>query len=410
MEKSPTQKLWTVVSIRDLELRKKRVFLRLDLNVPLSDPDTNGQRTVTDTTRIDEALPTIRFAMEQGARVVLASHLGRPNGQRKETESLAPVADVLAERLGVEVMLTDDCIGEGIEMMTQSLKQGQVLLLENLRFHGGEEANDPKFCKALSRLADVYIMDAFGTAHRKHASVYGLPQIMNKKGVGLLVERELKYLDPLLHSPQKPFVTILGGSKVSDKIKTIEALLPRVDTLLIGGAMAYAFMAAKGQVIPKEAKTPYEEEIQAAKRILRAAEGLERTVLLPIDTCESYDIGPKTIGIFQDALRTAKTVFWNGPVGWFEKPPYEAGTRALAEYLSSLSALKVVGGGDTVSAIKTLGYAEGFDHLSTGGGAVLKYLEGKGLPGIDVLKVDLKRRESSALEFEDLPESEGDSQ
>jgi phosphoglycerate kinase len=373
-------------SIRDLEIRNKALFLRLDLNVPLSEPDAQGHRTVTDDTRIQEAIPTVKHAIERGAKIVIASHLGRPDGKRHPAYSLEPVAGRLAQLLGQEVTLADDCIGEGIQMMVKSLKGGQVLLLENLRFYPGEEANDPAFVRELQALSEVYVTDAFGTAHRKHASTYGLPAASPVRGMGFLVEKELKFLEQLLEKPAKPFYAILGGSKVSDKIKTIETLLKRVDGLVIGGAMAHAFWAVQGDTIPEGAKQPKPDDIEAARKIFRAARDKEIPLLVPADTNLGFDIGPKTVQRFCDLLGNAKTLFWNGPLGWFEKPEYAKGTFEIAKFVEGLSALKVVGGGDTVSAIKQSGHAAGFDHLSTGGGAVLEFLENESLPGIDVLK------------------------
>jgi phosphoglycerate kinase len=273
-------------------------------------------------------------------------------------------------------------------------------MLENLRFYNEEEGNDTAFCHRLARLCDVYVTDAFGTSHRKHASTYGLPALMqpSQRGMGFLIEKELKYLDPLLNNPAKPYYAILGGAKVSDKIKTIESLLRLVDGLLIGGAMAYAFTSAQGQSVPANAKQPSAEDVEAAKGILREAKKREIPVLLPFDTLDSFDIGPKTAAQFAEFLAKAKTVFWNGPLGWFEKPDYAKGTFAIAEALSKIPAMKVVGGGDTVSAIKQSGFEKQFDHLSTGGGAVLEYLEGEGLPGIEILKYNPKRNEHAELE------------
>lgn len=377
-----------IKNIRDLKIHNKSVFMRLDFNVPLSEPDSSGKCTIEDDSRILEALPTIRYAMEQGAKLVLASHLGRPTGtQREPRYSLEPVASHLAQLLETDVMLADDCVGEGIELMVQGLKPGQVLLLENLRFHKGEEENDPEFVRRLAKLCEVYITDAFGTAHRKHASTYGVPAITAGKGMGFLIEKELKFLDPLLDNPAKPFYAILGGSKVTDKLKTIDALLRRVDAILIGGAMAHAFWAVQGNTIPAGAKQPKPEDIEAARAIMKHAQEKEVTLILPVDTNAGFDIGPKTIANFADSLKSAHTVFWNGPLGWFEKPEYSEGTFAIARALAEIPAVKIVGGGDTVSAVKQSGVAEKFDHLSTGGGAVLEYLEGNGLPGIDILKV-----------------------
>jgi phosphoglycerate kinase len=373
-------------SIRELSIRGKRVFLRLDFNVPLSAPDSEGHRSVTDDTRIREAIPTIQYAKEQGAKVIIASHLGRPKGKRNEEFTLLPAALRLSEILGTDVTLVDDCIGEGIELKTRGLQNGDVMVLENLRFHAEEEANDLKFAQGLAKLCDVYVTDAFGTAHREHASTHRLPSIVPERGVGLLIEKEVKYFNQILQNPVAPFYLILGGAKVSDKIKTIEALLKGVQGVVVGGAMAYAFMKAKGDKIPSEWKQPAPEDVEAAKSILAEAEKKHIPLLLPEDTVSGFDIGPKTIEKYKTFLASAKTIFWNGPLGWFEKPEYSKGTFAIAESLSHSSAIKVVGGGDTVSAITQAGYASKFDHLSTGGGAALEYLENGSLPGIEILK------------------------
>ena len=373
-------------SIRELPLRGKRLFLRLDLNVPLSAPDAEGIRTVTDDARIREALPTIQYAREQGAKIIIGSHLGRPKGKRDLDYTLLPAADRLAELLDTEVTLTDDCIGEGIELRCQQLQNGEILVLENLRFHKGEEANDLVFAQGLAKLCEVYVTDAFGTAHRQHASTHRLPSIMPERGMGLLIEKEVKYFNQILQNPTAPFHLILGGAKVSDKIKTIEALLKLVQGVVVGGAMAYAFMKARGESIPSEWKQPAPEDVEAAKSILAEAEKRRIPLLLPEDTISGFDIGPKTISKYLDFLASAKTVFWNGPLGWFEKPEYSKGTFEIAEGLSRGSAIKVVGGGDTVAAITQAGLASKFDHLSTGGGAALEYLETGSLPGIEILK------------------------
>jgi phosphoglycerate kinase len=373
-------------SIRDLDLKNKAVFMRLDLNVPLSEADASGHRKVEDDTRIREAIPTVKLAIEKGAKVVLASHLGRPDGKRDPAYSLEPVAGYLAELLGQEVTLADDCVGEGIHMMVKTLRPGQVLLLENLRFHAGEEANDPEFVRQLAQFCDVYITDAFGTAHRKHASTYGLPAISPVRGMGLLVEKEVQFLDQLLEQPKKPFYAILGGSKVTDKIKTIETLLKRVDGLIVGGAMAHAFWAVQGDTIPEGAKQPKPADIEAARKVMKLAKDKEIPLLVPSDTVLGFDIGPKSVEKFCALLANAKTIFWNGPLGWFEKPEYAKGTFEVAKFVEGLQALKVVGGGDTVSAIKQSGHAAGFNHLSTGGGAVLEFLENESLPGIEIIK------------------------
>jgi len=382
----PPSQLPVIRSIRDLPIAGQRVFLRLDLNVPLTGPDADGVRTVADDSRIQEALPTVKLAIEKGARIIIGSHLGRPNGKRNDAYSMEPVAAHLANLLGQDVTLADNCIGEGIDLMAQSLKNGQVLMLENLRFHAEEEANDHGFTQELARLAQLYITDAFGTAHRKHASTYALPALLPVKGMGLLIEKELQFLDRLVTGTEKPFYVILGGSKVSDKIQTVTSLLRRLQGIAIGGAMAHAFWVAEGGKIPENAKQPSREEVEAAKSILREAKRRDVPIVVAVDTNEGYDIGPKTIERFRAFLAPAKTIFWNGPLGWFEKPPYNHGTFALAEAVASMQALKVVGGGDTVSAIKQSGFAAGFDHLSTGGGAVLEYLEFGTLPGIEILR------------------------
>jgi phosphoglycerate kinase len=385
------QKLGTLRTVRDFDLKGKRVFLRLDFNVPLE------KGVISDDTRIREALPTLQYCIEAGARIVIASHLGRPNGKRTPDASLEPVALHLADLLKVEVTLADDCVGEGIELMVQSLKQGQILTLENLRFHAEEEANDDAFSHRLARLADIYITDAFGTAHRKHASTYGVPSLMRERGVGLLIEKELKFLARIMKDPAAPFFAILGGSKVSDKIKTIRSLLTQVDGLLIGGAMAHAFWAVQGDEVPAGAKQPKPEDIEAARQVLAEAKRRDVPVHVPADTNGGFDIGPKTVERFISALKGAKTIFWNGPLGWFEKPEYAVGTFQVAEAVAALQAVKVVGGGDTVSAIHQSGHAAGFDHLSTGGGAVLEYLEQGSLPGIEVLRAQSRNPQSPVL-------------
>lgn len=385
-------------TIEDFKLSGRRVFIRVDFNVPLSPPDAEGNRFVEDDSRIQEALPTILYSIQKGAKVILASHLGRPDGKRKPEYSLEPVAHHLSALLKQEVTLTDDCVGDGIELKTQGMKNGEILLLENLRFHAGEEANDPEFSKRLTRLCDVYINDAFGTAHRKHASTYGVPSLLVEKGIGFLIAKELKYLDPLLNDPKKPFYALLGGSKVTDKIKTIDALMRKIDGILIGGAMAHAFWVAQGDELPAGAKHPSPADVDAAKALFKEARRRELPLLVPMDTNQGFDIGPKTIQKFCEVLRGAQTIFWNGPLGWFEKPEYAAGTFQVAEALAATSAIKIVGGGDTVSAVKKSGFADQFQHLSTGGGAVLEYLEGNGLPGIDILK--LTQRQKLQIESE----------
>ena len=375
-----------IKSIRDFKLKGKKLFLRLDFNVPLSDPDSDGIRHVEDDNRIKEAIPTIQYAIEQGAKIIIASHLGRPKGKVDPNFSMLPAADRLAELLKKEVMLADDCIGEGIELKTSQIQNGEIMMLENLRFHKEEEGNDLAFAQQLARFCDIYITDAFGTAHREHASTYRLPSIVPDRGMGFLIEKELKYFDAILNNPSQPFHLILGGSKVSDKIKTIHSLFKRVQGVLVGGAMAYAFMKARGERIAPEWKQPAPEDVEAAKELLKEAEKKNIPFLLPTDTLQGFDIGPQTIKAYCKFLGDAKTVFWNGPLGWFEKKEYATGTNEVAQFLSEIQCMKIVGGGDTVSAINQSGFAAKFDHLSTGGGAALEYLENGGLPGIEILK------------------------
>jgi phosphoglycerate kinase len=373
-------------TIRDLPIRGKRVFLRLDFNVPLSAPDAEGNRHVEDDNRIKEALPTIKYAREQGAKIIIGSHLGRPKGKRNEDFSMLPAAHHLANLLGLDVTLMDDCVGEGVEMKVASLVPGEIIMLENLRFHKEEEENDLGFAQQLARLCDIYVTDAFGTAHRKHASTYCLPSIVPDRGIGFLIEKELKYFDQILENPAQPFYLILGGAKVSDKIKTIDTLLKRVQGVVVGGAMAYAFMKAKGENIPSEWKQPAPEDVIAAKDLLAEATRRNIPFLLPTDTINGFDIGPKTTKTYIDFLAKAKTIFWNGPLGWFEKTEYAEGTNKVAHALAEVNCIKIVGGGDTVSAINHAGIAAKYDHLSTGGGAALEYLENGTLPGIEILK------------------------
>ena len=377
-------------SIRDLNIRGKRLFLRLDFNVPLSAPDAEGARHVEDENRIKEALPTIEYARSQGAKIIIASHLGRPKGRKNEEYSLLPCALKLSELLKTDVTLMDDCVGEGIELKTTQLQNGEILMLENLRFYKEEEENDLGFAQKLARLCDVYVTDAFGTAHRKHASTYRLPSIVPDRGVGLLIEKELKYFDGILENPAQPFYLILGGAKVSDKIQTIYTLLKRVQGVVVGGAMAYAFMKAKGEKIAPEWKQPAPEDVDAAKELLAEATSKNIPFLLPTDTINGFDIGPETRKTYIQFLSKAKTVFWNGPLGWFEKPDFALGTNQVAKALAEQNCVKIVGGGDTVAAINQAGLGARYDHLSTGGGAALEYLENGSLPGIEVLKSDYR--------------------
>jgi phosphoglycerate kinase len=397
--------LGVVKSVKDLKLQGKKVFLRLDLNVPISGEGEN--KVIDEDTRIREALPTIQYCLDQGAKVILCSHLGRPDGKRTAKYSLEPVAKRLAELLDREVLLSEEAIGDGVHQMIHHSKEHQVILLENIRFYAEEEANDVDFSRELSKLADVYISDAFGTAHRKHASTYGLPAVINEKASGFLIDKELKFLNRLLEGPAHPYVLVAGGSKVTDKLKAVENLLNYVDRVVIGGAMAYAFLAAMKKPIGKSKCEA--EGVPAAEIILSKALARKVEILLPIDhkvvfpakdpnfehpvivdeipdEAIALDIGPKTIAKFAEALSDAQTIFWNGPMGFFEKPLYSGGTLAICRAIADSRAVKVAGGGDTLSAVATFAMESHFDLLSTGGGASLKYLEGRGLPGIEVLK------------------------
>ncbi len=390
--------------VDELQLADKRVFIRVDFNVPLDD---SGQ--VSDDSRIREALPTIEVARRSRARTILASHLGRPKGVDPKL-SLEPVATRLSELLGKEntVIFADDCVGDGVRKLAGDLEPGQILMLENLRFHKEEEANDPDFAKALASLAPVYVNDAFGAAHRAHASTVGMVAFVKEKAAGLLIKKELEFLGKILRDPDAPFVAVLGGAKVSDKIKVIENLLPKVDALLIGGAMAYTFLKAQGVEVGKSRVE--EDKLPVARKALDAAERLGRTILLPVDHIASaaiskespprvvndralpreligLDIGPKTRALFRQQLARSRTIFWNGPMGLFEDERYAEGTREIARAMAAnRKAITVVGGGDSAAAIHRLGFANQISHISTGGGASLEFLEGRLLPGIAALE------------------------
>lgn len=384
----------------ELALRGKTVFLRVDFNVPVK------QGKIAEPHRIDAALPTIRFILERAKKIVIASHLGRPDGKVVPKYSLLPVREYLAGALHQPVELAPDCIGPDVERMVADQKS-TIVLLENLRFHNEEEKNDPNFSRALASLADAYVNDAFGAAHRAHASIVGMAGFFAEKAAGLLLQKELDYLSPILASPQKPFVTILGGAKVSDKIGVIRNLLPKVDALLIGGGMAYTFLKAQGGEVGKSLLEP--DKIGLAADILKEASRRGVRLLLPVDhvtgdaekknpvTCDKeipaermgLDIGEKTASLFANEIDKSNLILWNGPVGLFEVPPYDRGSRALAQALADNHPriISIIAGGDTVAAVTASGVEAKISHLSTGGGATLEFLEGKELPGIKALEI-----------------------
>jgi phosphoglycerate kinase len=398
------------LSIQDIELTNKRLFIRVDFNVPLTEDGT----TITDDTRIVATLPTIEYALRKNAKVILASHLGRPKGKPNPKYSLKPVVKRLRELLdkklgeGINVAFSPDCVGEIAEEMARQLESGQVLLLENLRFHAEEEANDPAFAKALAALAEVYVNDAFGSAHRAHASTEGITHYLKPAVAGLLMEKEITYLGKALENPEKPFVAIIGGSKISGKIDVIQNLLDKVDTLVIVGGMAYTFQRALGI---KTGKSLVEEDkIEMAKEALDKAKAKGVKLLLPVDNIladkfaadaktqvwdcskdfpddwQGLDIGPQSIKAIEDVILTAKTIVWNGPAGVFEFPRFAVGTNAIARAVAAnRTATSIIGGGDSVSAINQAGVADQITHISTGGGASLEFLEGKKLPGVEAL-------------------------
>ena len=391
-------------TIDDLDLQGMRTLVRVDFNVPL---DADG--TVTDETRINAALPTIKELQSKGAKIILASHLGRPKGERNSSMSLSPVAPLLAQKLGTPVLFLEDCIGDQVKSAVDTLQDGQVALLENLRFHKGETDNDPGFAASLASLADVFVNDAFGTTHRAHASTFGVPSILSNKVSGYLIAKELEFLGEKTNTPSRPFVVILGGAKVSDKITVIDKLLDKADTIIIGGAMAYTFAMANGKKVGDSLCEP--DKVDLAKSALAKASEKGVKFLLPVDTLitnsldfdakqigeakivdgdipdgwEGVDIGPQTIEFYQNAISGAQTILWNGPMGVFEIDDSSKGTFAVAETVANSSAVSIIGGGDSVKAINRSGHSENVTFMSTGGGASLEFLEGKDLPGVSIL-------------------------
>ena len=389
-------------SVSELDVEGKTVFLRVDFNVPLADG------VITETHRIDSSLPTIRFLAEKAARLVIGSHLGRPGGTPDPRWSLAPVQRYLEQSLSLPVQLGPDCVGPAIRQLLADPEGPRILLLENLRFHPGEEANDPAFAASLASLADVYVNDAFGAAHRAHASTAGMVEHFRERGAGFLFCQEVAYLSRILSAPERPVAAILGGAKVSDKIGILKNLIPRVDLILVGGAMAYTFLSARGVAIGRSLLE--RDSIAVAREIMKEAEQSGVPFVLPVDHVAAgdtgaddpsvtpdasipedrmgLDIGPKTAALFADKLADAALVLWNGPLGLFEREPFRRGTVAVARALSASGATTVIAGGDTVAAVRLAGAAEDMTHLSTGGGAALEFLEGKTLPGVHALEVE----------------------
>ena len=412
------------LTVNDLEVRDQRVFVRVDYNVPMEERD--GKMAITDVTRIKETLPTLRLLIEKGAKIILAAHLGRPKGKREPSMSLRPVAEKLSEMFGRPVQFVDDCIGEKVEAAVAAMKAGDILLLENVRYYNEEEANDPAFAEKLAKVADVYVNDAFGAAHRAHASTAGVPGIVAKRGgkcaAGLLMQRELKFLGDELENPAKPFVVILGGAKVSDKINVIDRLLEKADTILIGGAMAYTFKLAKGLKIGKSLVEPDKTGVANAAVEKAKARGVQflvptdNIIATPVNTgklnkkgkpvfenqnarlnsqpdipddAEGFDIGPETAKRYAEIIRGAKTIVWNGPMGMSEDKRFAEGTltvaKAVVEATQKNGAKSIIGGGDSVQALNALGLGDKVTFMSTGGGASLEFLEGQVLPGVAAL-------------------------
>ena len=388
-------------TVKDIDLKGKKVFVRCDFNVPMDE-----NRNITDNTRIVAALPTIKYLLEQNCKIILASHLGRPKGEVKPEFSLAPVAKELSRQLGKEVIMAKDVIGEDAMEKAKNLEEGQILLLENVRFHREETDNDPEFAKKLASMAEVFVNDAFGTAHRAHASTTGIADYLPAVS-GFLIEKELKFLGNAVNNPERPFVAILGGAKVSDKIGVIDSLLDKVNTLMIGGGMAYTFFKAQGYEVGNSICEL--DKLDLARQAMQKAKDNGVKLMLPVDTkvgkefkpdtesktvkwteipegWEGFDIGEETIKMFKEELKKAKTVVWNGPLGLFEFDQFAIGTNEIAKTLAELDATTIIGGGDSAAAVEKAGLASKMTHISTGGGASLEFLEGKKLPGIECLQ------------------------
>lgn len=390
-----------IKTVRDFELEGKVVFLRLDLNVPME----NGK--ITDENRITASLPTIQYCMEKGAKIVMASHLGRPKSKGDKEFSLEPVAKRLQELLNAEVILVEDPDSDAPKHLLQSLKKNQLILLENVRFEEGETKDSIEFAQKIANYSDIYINDAFGASHRAHATIHALPSVMKDKGIGFLIEKEITMLDSLLQNPKRPYLAVMGGAKVSDKIAVIERLMDVVDGFIVGGAMAYTFQKAQG--LPVGKSLVENDKLKYAKEMIERIEARNKTILLPVDhvatkgitdTANAHvtkdvviaedelgvDIGPKSIQNFSAALREAGTIFWNGPMGIFENPAFAKGTFGVAQAIAESNAVKIVGGGDSAAAAEASGFAGKMTHISTGGGASLEYLQGDKLPGLEILR------------------------
>ncbi len=391
-----------IKTLKDFNVKDKVVFLRLDLNVPIED----GK--ISDETRIMATLPTIQFLMDAGAKIVMASHLGRPKSPEDLQYSLVPVAEKIAEHLKAEVLLVDDpSSDDGVKGLLIGLKKNQLILLENIRFVAGETKDSVELAQTIASYTDIYINDAFGASHRAHATIHALPQLIKQKGVGFLIEKEIKMLDQLMEKPDRPYIAVLGGAKVSDKIAVIEKLIDVVDGIIIGGAMAYTFLKAQGHSVGKSLVE--EDKVKYAKEMIARIEARRKTLLLPVDHVITasfkdtknievtkdanisdgkmgLDIGPKSLRLFSAALQEAKTIFWNGPMGVFETPEFSKGTFGIAQIIAENQGMTIIGGGDSAAAAAASGYADKMTHISTGGGASLEYLQGDKLPGLEVLR------------------------
>lgn len=392
-----------IKTVRDFEVENKVVFLRLDLNVPME------KGKITDYTRIDATLPTIKYLIEKGAKLVLASHLGRPKTSKDKEFSLEPVAKALTERLNKEVLLIEDPNAKAVKQLLHTLGKEQIILLENVRFEAGETTDSDEFAHRLATYTEIYINDAFGASHRAHTTIHALPALIPQRGIGFLIEKEIQMLDGLLENPKRPYVAILGGAKVSDKIGVIEKLMDVVDAFIIGGAMAYTFLKAQGQPVGKSRVE--DDKVKYAKELLQRIEARNKTVLLPVDHVVStslsdvesasvkktfgdmdmgLDIGPESLKLFSTLIKEAGTVFWNGPMGVFETPEFSKGTFGMAKVIAESKGIKIIGGGDSAAAAEQSGFADKMTHISTGGGASLEYLQGDKLPGLEVLRFKVR--------------------